>query len=210
MCALVFALATWQLVSRGPIRRADERLGVWIYENGALPRSLAEFFSDLGNSTVALPVLVAAVALTSWQARRAGERRWWLPGLAACLAMAAVPALVVPLKEIFDRPGQPSAAGLGYYPSGHTATATVAYGACVLLILARLRTGRDDGAHGARRGLVALCAGVSLCVGFGLVRQGYHWPLDVVASWCLAAALLQVLSLVLVRTGGGEWRREAP
>ena len=42
--------------------------------------------------------------------------------------MAAVPALVVPLKELIARPG-PLTGAAGYYPSGHTATAAVAYGA---------------------------------------------------------------------------------
>ncbi|MEV3952580.1 phosphoesterase, partial [Streptomyces halstedii] len=34
----------------------------------------------------------------------------------------------------------------------------------------------------------------------GLVLRGYHWPLDVLASWCLAAALLLVLREVSSRS----------
>ena len=34
---------------------------------------------------------------------------------------------------------------------------------------------------------------------YGLVRRGYHWPLDVVASWCLCAVLLSSLWLFLRR-----------
>ncbi|MFE9252313.1 phosphatase PAP2 family protein [Streptomyces sp. NPDC007088] len=189
-------MISWQIGVGGPVRRLDERLGVGVHDHGLLPRGLAELFSDLGNSGVALPVLALVVVGTSWWARRRSTSRWWGPGAAAALAMAAVPLLIVPLKELFDRPGQPTAEGLGYYPSGHTATATVAYGACVLLLLPHLR-----GGHGRalRRGLVAAWALVSLCVGYGLVRQGYHWPSDVVASWSLAGALLQCLFLAVAR-----------
>lgn len=50
------------------------------------------------------------------------------------------PALVAPLKEWTDRPGTPAVPpAVGYYPSGHTATAVVAYGAATVLLLGRLR-----------------------------------------------------------------------
>ncbi|MER5897828.1 phosphoesterase, partial [Streptomyces sp. NPDC001876] len=34
----------------------------------------------------------------------------------------------------------------------------------------------------------------------GLVLRGYHWPLDVFASWCLSAVLLLVLREVSCRS----------
>lgn len=40
------------------------------------------------------------------------------------------------------------------------------------------------------------CVVVNAGVGLGLVRCGFHWPLDVVASWCLCAVLLAFLWLV--------------
>jgi undecaprenyl-diphosphatase len=109
--------------------------------------------------------------------------------------MVLVPLLVVPLKAAVARPGPPGMAGDGYYPSGHTATATVAYGAAALLLLPLLR-----GAYG-RRALLVGCAALNVGVGFGLVRRGYHWPLDVVASWLLLAMLLQVMAWVIARYG---------
>ncbi len=42
----------------------------------------------------------------------------------------------------------------------------------------------------ARRALLVGCLALNLGVAFGLVRRGYHWPLDVAASWCLCAVLL--------------------
>ncbi|MFJ2768342.1 phosphatase PAP2 family protein [Streptomyces sp. NPDC087300] len=194
LSALVLALLTWQVVAGGPLRDADERLGRALITS-RLPDRAAEFLADLGNITVAVPVLAVVLAHVAWRGRREGSFRWWLPPAAAAVTMALVPLLVVPFKEAVDRPGPPGADGLGYYPSGHAATALVAYGAAVLLLLPLLR-----GAYG-RRELVIACALLNIAVGFGLVRRGYHWPLDVVASWVLCGALLQVLALVIARYG---------
>ncbi|MEV7196151.1 phosphatase PAP2 family protein [Streptomyces sp. NPDC093510] len=206
LCVLLFALLTWQVAAEGPLRRADERAGRALADS-RFPDRAAEFLADLGNITVAVPVLAAVLAYTAWRCRRAGTPRWWLPAVAAAVTMAAVPALVAPLKAVIDRPGPPGTDGSGgYYPSGHTATAAVAYGAAVLLVLPLLR-----GAYG-RRELVIGCALLNVAVGFGLVRRGYHWPLDVVASWCLSAVLLGAMALVISRNSvpvGGSTRRSS-
>ncbi|MER7176737.1 phosphatase PAP2 family protein [Streptomyces mesophilus] len=187
--AALFALFTWQVVTDGPLRRLDERVGNAI-RTGGFPRGLAEFFADLGNIAVAVPVLGAAVLWTTLKTRPA-----WVPQLAAALALAAVPALVVPLKALIDRPGPPGMDGSGgFYPSGHAATTIVAYGAAALLLRTHTRFGRR---------LIAACALVVATNGFGLVRQGYHWPLDVLASWCLGGLILTALAFV-VRNGHAE------
>ncbi|MEU9115824.1 phosphatase PAP2 family protein [Streptomyces sp. NPDC048483] len=212
-------MISWQVAGHGPLRTVDERVGRAVV-GGAIPAGLAEFFADLGNTVVALPVLMAVVGWALWvvwAARRGrcgrrdpeftGPARWWLPPLAAALTLAAVPALVVPLKLWFARPGPPQMAGGahdGFYPSGHGATAAVAYGvAALLLIRVRRRTGR--------RTAVVLVAGVALLnagVGIGLVRRGYHWPLDVIGGWCLAGVLLGVWWAVCSRWADGGVRRE--
>ncbi|WP_372487963.1 phosphatase PAP2 family protein [Streptomyces guryensis] len=197
--ALLFALITWQVVSNGLLLRVDRRV------SGALahPDRFSELLADLGDIGVAVPVLTVVLAYVAWRGRAAGTYRWWLPPLAAALLMALVPALVVPLKVLIDRPGTPVVPpGTGYYPSGHTATAAVAYGSATLLLLPRFR------AVHTRRALVIACAAVNLAVGFGLVRRGYHWPLDVVASWCLCAVLLASLWIFLLRVGRTGGRRE--
>ncbi|MEU3249555.1 phosphatase PAP2 family protein [Streptomyces sp. NPDC006997] len=178
VAAVLFALVTWQVAVDGPLLGVDERLGRGFVRRGWL----AEFFADLGAVYVAGPVLVGVAGWAAWWARRRGVARWWVPGSAAVGMMALVPVVVVPLKEWFDRPGTAVTPGNGFYPSGHTATAAVAYGCAALLVLPWWR--------GRRRVLVGACTGVNLGVGVGLVRQGYHWPLDVVGSWCLAVVLL--------------------
>ncbi|MEV5310206.1 phosphatase PAP2 family protein [Streptomyces sp. NPDC052610] len=203
---VVFALITWQVVADGPLVRLDERL------SGALvlPDRASELLADLGNVPVAVPVLAAAAGYAAWRARATGTDRWWRPAVAAAALMALVPAVVVPVKELVGRPGTPAVPpGTGYFPSGHTATAAVAYGCAALLLLPWLRRAA------ARRTALLLCAALNLGVGFGLVRRGYHWPLDVLASWCLGAVLLSLFAWWVSRSSrrtsaGTPTRRTGP
>ncbi|MGI5458385.1 phosphatase PAP2 family protein [Streptomyces sp. CA-249302] len=188
--ALLFALITWQVVSDGLLLRVDERVSRALVH----PDRFSELLADLGNVQIAVPVLALVLVYVAWRGRGAGTPRWWLPPLAAAVLMALVPALIVPLKVLVDRPGTPAVPpATGYYPSGHTATAAIAYGAATLLLLPWLRSAY------LRRELVIACAVLNLAVAFGLVRRGYHWPLDVVASWCLCTVLLTAFCLFLSR-----------
>ncbi|MER6784980.1 phosphatase PAP2 family protein [Streptomyces sp. NPDC000658] len=197
--AVLFALITWQVAARGPLVAPDERLSRALVH----PGRTVELLADLGNVQVAVPVLVLVAGWTAWRGRGAGGPRWWVPPVAALCLMALVPLIVVPLKEWIDRPGTPAVPpAVGYYPSGHTATAAVAYGSAVLILLPWLRTAA------ARRAAVATGALLVLAVSFGLVRRGYHWPLDVVAAWCLGAVLLGALRLFLDRERRRDRREE--
>lgn len=177
---VLFGLITWQVVADGPLLDADARVSRALVH----PDRGSELLADLGNIEVALPVLLTVLVYVARRRRAAGAARWWLPPALAALVMALMPLLVVPVKELTDRPGTPVHPGSGFFPSGHTATAAVAYGTAAVLLLPSLRT-----AH-ARRALVVACLAVNAGVGFGLVRRGYHWPLDVVGAWCLCAVPL--------------------
>jgi undecaprenyl-diphosphatase len=97
-----------------------------------------------------------------------------------------VPLLVVPLKEWIARPG-PLTDAAGYYPSGHAATAAVAYGAAALLL----------SPYGRRAWMMPVAAVLlTVATGIGLVLRGYHWPLDVAGSWCLCGVLLVALRVL--------------
>ncbi|MFD7068563.1 phosphatase PAP2 family protein [Streptomyces sp. NPDC059913] len=168
----LFGLVTWQVAADGALRRLDERAGRAVVGHG--PAGLTELLADLGNAQVALPVLGCAIVLALV---RGARRR----ALYAALAMAAVPLLVVPLKAWIARPG-PLTEATGYYPSGHAATALVAYGAAALLAA---RPGR----WGSWMMPVA-AALLATATGIGLVLRGYHWPLDVLGSWLLFGAVL--------------------
>src|SRR6185503_18269756 len=103
-------------------------------------------------------------------------------------AMAAVPSLVVPLKHWTARPG-PLDPSTGYFPSGHSATAMVAYGGTALLLTPYAKKSRP----------MPLAVILTVATGIGLVLHGYHWPLDVLASWCLCGCLLLIASLCVSR-----------
>lgn len=181
LAVLLFALITWQVAVHGPLARADERLS----DSLVHPARGWELLADLGNITVAVPVLLVVLVYVGLRARRAGTERWWREPVGAGLLMAAVPAIVVPTKELVARSGPPvMGPGTGFYPSGHTATAVIAYGCATLLLLPWLRRTY------ARRLLLTSCFALNAAVAVGLVVRGFHWPLDVVASWCLCAALL--------------------
>ncbi|MER8233826.1 phosphatase PAP2 family protein [Streptomyces sp. NPDC094049] len=167
---VALALMTWQVLVHGPLAGLDERVSRALVDT--VPRPLSELASDLGNMTVALPVLGCAMAYAVWRGRRAAA-------LYAGLAMAAVPLLVIPLKEWTARPGPLEPWAQGYYPSGHTATAAVAYFGAAFLVSNRL---------------VPVAAVLTAVTGTGLVLRGYHWPLDVLASLCLSLLVLGVSS----------------
>ncbi|WSU96481.1 phosphatase PAP2 family protein [Streptomyces sp. NBC_01023] len=179
-CLLLFALITWQVLVRGPLLRLDVRVDHHIVGTG--PGWLSGGLSDLGNTEVALPVLVAAMAYALW----CGSRR---DVLVAALAMAMVPALVVPLKLWTARPG-PLDPSTGYFPSGHSATAMVAYGGAALLLVPYAR----------RNWPVPVAVILTVATGTGLLLHGYHWPLDVLASWLLCGALLLVTASCMRRS----------
>lgn len=110
-----------------------------------------------------------------------------VPLLAGAAAFAVLPAVVLPLKSAQARPGPKGPLAddyAGFFPSGHSTTAAVAYGAAVLLLLPLLRS------RAARRLLVAAAGAVVAGAGAGLVWREYHWPLDVLAGWCVAGVLL--------------------
>ncbi|SEC36922.1 undecaprenyl-diphosphatase [Streptomyces sp. TLI_105] len=158
---------TWQVLVHGPLARLDERVSRSLVDT--VPRPLSELASDLGNMTLALPVLACAMAYAVWRGRRAAA-------LYAGLAMAAVPLLVVPLKEWTARPGPLEPWAQGYYPSGHTATAAVAYFGAAFLVSHRL---------------IPVAAALTALTGTGLILRGFHWPLDVLASVALCLPLLR-------------------
>ncbi|GAA3892445.1 phosphatase PAP2 family protein [Streptomyces lannensis] len=188
---LLFLLLSWQVAVRGPLVRVDERLGMALVR----PSRISELLADLGSATIAVPLLVIVLTWVAQRGRDAGAHRWWLPPAAAAGLTAAYPVLILALKTLFARPGPPLMGPVtGFYPSGHTATAMIAYGAAALVLSPWLHTPQ------ARLQLLAVWLTLNAGVAFGLVRSGYHWPLDVLGSWCLCAMLLYSLWLCLSRS----------
>lgn len=199
----LFLLITRQVMDGGPLVDRDwSVLGSFQRASAGHPAlsGPAQVLSDIGNVQVAVPLLLAAVLFAAVRGRVVRRSLWWLPPLTAALAMAAVPLVVGPVKSEVARPA-PGKVHLGpngyagFFPSGHTATSAVAVGGAALLVLPFVR-------HTVLRLLLGAAALLlAAAVGAALVWHGYHWPLDVVASWCLAGALLSVVAAAGVLAG---------
>ncbi|WP_308012044.1 phosphatase PAP2 family protein [Actinacidiphila acidipaludis] len=186
-----FAVLTWQVTAGGAPVRRDGRVLHWFLRTAAAHPgfgTFAHYLCKLGNIQVAVPVLLAAVVVTAWAGRAAGRPLWWLPPGAAALAMTLVPVVVTVVKDAVHRPppgsAVPDPSGYGYFPSGHTATSAMAFGTAALILLPWA------GGRAARLVLAAGTPVLVLAVGFALVWCDYHWPADVLASWCMTVTLL--------------------
>jgi membrane-associated phospholipid phosphatase len=189
-----FCLLTWQVASAGRLVRPDGRLLRDFQRTAAAHpgyTTTAHYLCKLGNIQAAVPVLLAALVLAAWLGRRAALPRWWAPPAAAALAMGLLPVVVTTVKSAVDRPApgriHPDP-HYGYFPSGHTATSAVGYGLAALVLSPFLRR------TAARALLAAGTAVLLLAVGAALVWCDYHWPLDVVGSWCLTVTLLSAVA----------------
>lgn len=179
----------------GPLRGLDERLGDAL-RTAAPPARLAELLADIGNVEVALPLLAAAMALAYL---RMGTRVWW-SALCYAVTTGVMAAVVSALKGWTDGTGP--LGGTGFYPSGHAATTAVALGAAALLVGHQL----------SRHAWLFLWSAVALLTagnGLGLVWRGYHWPLDVVTSWCLSVLLLSLATAAARRAPPLSGRRRS-
>lgn len=107
--------------------------------------------------------------------------------VAVAVAVGAVSAIVIGGKILVARPGpgehEIASGEWGFFPSGHTATSAICFGAAALLL------GTVLGPRARRRvytGAAVLCA----LVGFALLWCDYHWLGDVLASWTLCGLAL--------------------
>lgn len=202
--AALFAVLTAQVSGGGRLVGRDWAVLGWFQRAAAAHPALtgpAQALSDVGNVQVAVPLLLVAVVAAGVRGRRSGLPLWWLPPLAAVLAMALVPLVVGTVKSAVARPA-PGKLRLGpdgyagFFPSGHTATSSVAVGGAALLVLPQVARAA------LRKALYAAALLLAAGVGAGLVWHGYHWPLDVLASWCLAASLLSPVAAAGVLARG--------
>jgi undecaprenyl-diphosphatase len=204
VAVVCFAVLTWRVSAGGRLVSGDGRVLREFRRSAAGHGSLtsvAHVLCDLGDIQVAVPVLVAALAAAALLGRRAGLVRWWAAPAVAAVAMLVLPVVVSAVKAGVDRPAPGRVRAdpdYGYFPSGHTATSSVGFGLAVLVLLPFVRSAA------ARLLLVHGTVLVAVAVGASLVWCGYHWPLDVVASWLLAVALLSAASAVTALVGRGS------
>lgn len=167
--------------------RVDRSITDWVvhHRTGALDR-LAPYVTDLGAPTVYVPVTLVTVALLGLVAKRSPR-----VVVTPVLALVGVRVLSPAVKDLVGRARPPVALRLvgesGFaFPSGHTITAMVVWGAAALLLGAMAR-------GWARTAIHAVGALVILGVGLSRLYLGVHWATDVLAGWALGAAWLAFL-----------------
>ena len=187
---IVLGVLTEQVLTDGPLLAVDRwvrHTTLRLVADNPYPwlNNLAEWWTDLGSSGIAVTLLVAATLTATLRARS------WQPLLSAALAGAALFATVIPGKILIGRPGpegQPVGPGdWGWFPSGHTSTAGVCLGTAAWLLALGCASARTRKRLYA--GTALLCTGVGLT----LIWRDYHWFLDVVAGWCLTGTILWCL-----------------
>jgi membrane-associated phospholipid phosphatase len=124
-------------------------------------------------------------------------RPWWFGAVAGLLVLAVGQGVRVALAAAIGRSRPPKndwemhAAGFSF-PSGHTATATLAAGLLCLGLICWAR--------GVWRFAVMAVLGLwALLDGVGRVYLGVHWPTDVLAGWLLGALLTVLAAALFVR-----------
>jgi membrane-associated phospholipid phosphatase len=157
-------------------------------------------FTDLGGVAVLAPLTGVAAALLAWRTRS------WRPILVAALAVGGIQALVFSLKYLVGRP-RPAAAlavqpALGFsFPSGHSTSSLVAFGALAWLATAVVKR------SGGRVALWACAVILFVGVGASRIYLGVHYLTDVLGGWALGTAWL---SVILVSFGLAAGLRPRP
>lgn len=180
-----FVILTLLVVTRwhvmGLDRRVDNRIPP--FDGGpAFLHLLAEIVSTAASPPTTLALAVGAVVLAAAWSRHVR------PVTAAAPAFVALAITVLASKWIIGRHGPPGSSiedGLGYYPSGHTATAIVCAGTLAVLLARRYPR------H--RRALTVVAAGWGALVAWSMVWLHYHWVTDVLGGALLATWLLWLL-----------------
>lgn len=191
---LGFVLVTLDVLLGGPLRAADHQVDRWVVAYIPLPvvKISRRYLVLLGQRWLATPPMAVAAAVL---ARR---RRQWRP-LLVPLAVMVLLALVVPGLKIWTGRTNPLSghdrlwAGGSEYPSGHEINAIVIWG---MFFGTASKLDWPLGRWLTPRRQVALLSAFALWVGCTVMVARTHWLSDVVASLCLAPALLWAVQKV--------------
>jgi undecaprenyl-diphosphatase len=182
------------VLTHGPLLAVDrstrDTVQGWVAADPwAWTNTLAERWTDLGVAAYSGTVLAAVTLVVT------ARLRSWRPLLTAVLAALALFGTVIPGKILIGRPGPEGApvapGGWGWFPSGHTATASICLGTAALILCSAWPKLRRL----AYPATAFVCAGVGFC----LIWRDYHWLWDVVASGCLTGVVLWCLCRWVLR-----------
>jgi membrane-associated phospholipid phosphatase len=188
VCAVVVVLVTADVLAGGLLAYLDEAISDQQPSSEEAP-TWTHVVGVLGNAGVGGAAVVAAAIATMH-----ALLRWW-PGVMTFGQLVGSGLVVLALKYAVGREGPtPDVAPdgyPGYYPSGHTATATVAIAVVVFLLSTLVSRGPGSVSRARRRGLLAGAVG-GIVVGASTVLGGFHWLSDVISALAIAAAFLVV------------------
>ena len=163
---------------------------------------IAEFMTVIGRSPISTVIPVVAVAAL-WVL---GQRHLSIFLGAAALARV----LIVPMKQLVDRPRPPASLvdvahqlGGHSFPSGHVLGATLVYG--FLIYCAQVVIPGRTLRRTVQAGLTLLI----ILMGYARVQLGEHWPTDVLGGYAIGFLVLIPL-IWLHRRWVGADQKERP
>ncbi|MBR5980388.1 MAG: phosphatase PAP2 family protein [Firmicutes bacterium] len=206
----LFALISWAMISSASAGFDD---AVRDFILGLRTPALNAFFIPFaysGNWFVVVPICLVLLII---------PRTRWAYGIPASASVVTAQLFYQVLKRVFRRERPDWALHLvkehGFsYPSGHAITSCMLFAMLAVLILyyhhrkgltlpVYRNTPRPTKAYFRSRGAAYFCAWLCflyiLLMGFARVYVGVHWPTDVLASWCLAAANLTWLTRIFIK-----------
>ena len=182
-------LLLWLLVQRSwsPLAELDGEVAAGLnaqVSGSPLLVTALRWVTDLGGTGAAVLVMVLATVFLLIRGQRRLAAFVAVSGVGLAVLGPAAKALVDRARPVVDSPvvETPSNAS---FPSGHSMTAVVVYGALLLVALPAVR-------RRARPWLVAGTVVLVVLVGATRLALGVHFVSDVLAGWALGAGWLAV------------------
>jgi undecaprenyl-diphosphatase len=185
LVAVPFATLTFQVLLKGPLTRLDGRIANRLNDlvhDSPTTVNVLQFLSWLGRPVV-LGALVAIACVILWRRHQ--------PKLVAFLIVTTLGGGIVDsvVKILVNRPrpevDHPVQTAFGKsFPSGHSMSSLICYGALLVIFLPALRHTR------ARHIAVVATALLVLAIGLSRLMLGVHFVTDVVGGYVLGAAWL--------------------
>jgi membrane-associated phospholipid phosphatase len=195
LAATFVFLAIADELREGDLDDIDTQIAIAVHQHQASVLDVIMImFTKIGTG----PVLIGAIAAVAFWSYKRGRNSYILI-LAAntIIAMGVNPVLKQifararpTLFEVIKRPDTFS------FPSGHSMSAVVIYGALATVIIALRPTAKVPVLIGA----VILILGI----GFSRVYLGAHWPMDVLAGWASGVPFLIATVHIVHRAKRGE------
>ena len=186
-------LLLWLLVARSwaPLAALDARVVAGLNDavsGSPLAVSVLSAVTDLGGTALAVLVMTLATVFLAIRRRRRLAAFVAVAGLGLAVLGPLTKAVVDRARPVVESPvvQTPSNAS---FPSGHSMTAVVTWGALLLVTLPAVR-------RRVRPWLVAATGAVVVAVGFTRLALGVHFLSDVLAGWVLGAAWLAATTAV--------------